>query len=120
MTNDISFPGGIIDREKQVAAAIAGTKLTRRQHNPTTAKAPADYSFRPAKGSHAMRKDVAEAIGAATFPGVKSIAADPRATDVVYITCDRSAWFRLLALATRHSGNERKGDRRQALFTRPG
>lgn len=82
---------------------------------------PADpYSFRPPRGSHAMRAGVAYAIGAASFAGVEQIVPDVRHADVVYIVCDRSAWTKLLAAATRYSGCERKGDRRLALFDRTG
>lgn len=77
---------------------------------------PDPYSFRPPQGSHAMRANVAEAIGAAEHEGVERVVADVRHADVVYLVCSRSAWFSLTAKAARYNGNQRKGDRRRALF----
>lgn len=76
------------------------------------------YSFRPPRGSHAMRRSVAEAIKAAEQPGVTELVPDVRASDVVYVVCSRSAWTKLLAAAVKHSGCERTGDRRRKLFER--
>lgn len=77
------------------------------------------YSFRPPKGAKPMKRAVAEAIGAASNPGVKGMLDDPRAADVIYLICDRQTWAKLQAAAARYSGNQRVGDRRRALFMNP-
>lgn len=75
------------------------------------------YSFRPPRGSHAMRRSVAVAIKASEQPGVTELVDDIREGAVVYVVCTRAAWTKLLAAAVKHSGCERKGDRRRLLFS---
>lgn len=67
------------------------------------------YEFRVPAGAFAMRRIVAEAIGAARVEGVKSVTPDPKTHDVVYIVATKRARIQLQVMAARHRGVDHTG-----------